>query len=128
MAKKELSALRGVFTVRGGHTEEDVNSDFSGVRRSVGVRLGVLWAFRDVFGYGGDSEYVLVDDKGRLRQAPSELGDFLMVDEGDVSPDVAVVADACRRMDGKILARSKYTTDGYHNFTLRTYIGEAPKM
>lgn len=71
----QLAGLRGAFHL--GHTDGDVSQVLSTVKELTGVHLAVVWGFNDMWGLGGDSDLVMVQEGGAVCDAPVEWWRFL---------------------------------------------------
>lgn len=66
-----------------GWTPEEMNVALPALARALGVQLAVLWDFRDMFGFGGDSDLVAVLADSTLARAP--LGAYRFLRDGGIA-------------------------------------------
>ena len=121
---RNIEAARGVF--QKGHTSEDVEAVLEPLSEWLGYKIAVGWSFMDCYGCGGDSELMVVDDRGRFYEASNELVTFLYepdntIDVGDLKKDGLTKRGAYR---GK---KPWEEVEHPHNYTRKVYSGEAPK-
>ena len=124
VTRDDVLAVRGAFTRRGGHTDEDVNSDLKPLSAWTGLFLVCLWDFDDIWGIGGNSEYaVVVPGKKGLYEAPSEISEFTFLEEGDpvIEPEKLLGL----KPGAWIRGSNSYHEMGGHNWVRRIVYGEA---
>lgn len=78
-----LEALRGTFVL--GHTDDDVTSVGQDLLETLGVHIVVVWAFDDMWGFGGESDVFIAEGFKLLNlyEAPDCLYRFLYYENGD---------------------------------------------
>jgi hypothetical protein len=80
-----LEQFRAAFNM--GHTDEDATSVLGAIYESIAIRLSILWDFNDMWGVGGNSMIVMIDEDGRVREAASAWTTFLYEEDNQVSAD-----------------------------------------
>lgn len=106
-----LEQLRGAFA--GGHTDDDIRNAGKDILETLGLRIVVVWAYDDMWGFGGDSDIFIADAQDRLYEMPEPLSAFLS--EKGNRMTLASLAE-CRR--GKRVKRPGHRDD-FHNWAWR---------
>ena len=121
---RSIEAARGVF--QKGHTSEDVEAVLGPLSEWLGYQCLVAWRFMDCFGCGGDSELMVVDDRGRFYEAPNELVTFLYEPDNTISID-SLKADGLVKRNAYRGKKTWEEVEHPLNYTRKIYSGEAPK-
>ncbi|MFF9786304.1 hypothetical protein [Streptomyces nigrescens] len=79
----DISDLRGCMV--DGYTPEDVNRVFGQLEDALSVRLVCIWDFHDAYGYGGNSQWYLENEDGRLHDLAGDLWQWLNADPDEAS-------------------------------------------
>ena len=106
-----LEDFRGAFAK--GHTEEDVFNAFADIKALTGAHLVVVWAFRDMWGLGGDSNLAMVGPDGLLYEAPAGWSSFLYDKGSEVPADSLAALQPAEALDG----RDRLIQVGAYNYT-----------
>lgn len=76
-----LNSLKGRFSH--GHTDDDIESVSEDLEKIFsGFRLVCVWAFEDMWGFGGDSQ-IYAEENGDLYEFPEDLYSWLYFDGTD---------------------------------------------
>jgi hypothetical protein len=121
---RSIEAARSAF--QKGHTSEDVEAVLGPLSDWLGYKTVVGWSFMDCYGCGGDSELMVVDDRGRFCEAPADLVEFLYEEDNDIDASGLKKDGLSKR--GQYRGRKTWEeVEHPHNFTRKVYSGEAPK-
>lgn len=121
---RSIEAARGAF--QKGHTSEDVESVLEPLSGWLGYKIVTTWDFMDCFGCGGNSELMVVDDRGRFYEAPADLVTFLYEPDNTISID-SLKADGLVKRGAYRGKKTWEEVEHPHNYTRKVYSGEAPK-
>ena len=122
--RRSIEAARSAF--QKGHTSEDVEAVLEPLSDWLGYKTVVCWSFMDCYGCGGDSELMVVDDRGRFYEASKDLVTFLY--EEDNAIDVGgLKKDGLTKREQYRGRKTWEEVEHPHNYTRKVYSGEAPK-
>lgn len=113
-----LADLRGSMV--DGYTSETVNSALGRITSASGLVLVCVWDYFDDFGTGGNSQFYIQQDTGRLRELAGDLWAWLNGSPAD--PDTPASPGLPSSWLGgiaDITTEDLRYTDGFHNYARR---------
>jgi hypothetical protein len=115
LTDNDISDLQGCMV--DGYTPEDIDRVFGRLENAFGVRLVCVWDYFDAFGYGGNSQFYVVGDDGRLHESAGDLYTWLNFDPAaDEAPDSPGPPDSWRGAPADLAEPEG--DDGFYNVAL----------
>jgi hypothetical protein len=123
--QRTLGELHG--TLEDGYTAAEVLEIAEALEQATGFRFAVVWAYRDRWGCGGDSEEFLLAENGTLYEIPHDLHAYMAVSRFPLDVDAIEQGLSAPQLSGWRVS-DLVDLDGA-NFALADYgSDEAPRF